>query len=81
MNFIDLVKLQVKDIANAAYLMAGRQDRWPNFSVRITEEPFKKILAFSITKDKKAEDHLYPTATMWYQSEKYKSSSRDERDI
>ena len=75
MKFIDLVKLQVKDIVNDC-IFYGRSITGDQLSVRFTDE-LKKILVL-YGKGKKTEDYLFPAnydvSTKSY--EKYKSLRR-----
>jgi len=75
MNFIDLVKLKVKNIEGDR-LLYGRSKTGDPFSVKITES-LGNILEFYL-KGKRPEDYLFPTnydgSTKHYQ--KYKSQRR-----
>ncbi len=75
MNFIDLVKLQIKDITHDR-IFYGRSKTGDQLSVRITEE-LQEILNF-YTKKKSKDDYLFPAnydgSTKHY--EKYKSLRR-----
>ncbi|RAJ15918.1 tyrosine-type recombinase/integrase [Arenibacter echinorum] len=75
MNFIDLVKLQVRDMANGR-IFYGRSKTGDQLSVRITDE-LKRLLAY-YAKGKKNDDYLFPAnydgSTKSY--EKYKSIRR-----
>lgn len=75
MNFIDLVKIKVKDISNGR-LYYGRSKTGNPFSVKITKG-LEKILDHYL-KEKKPSDYLLPTnydgSTKHYQ--KYKSQRR-----
>ncbi|GBF17985.1 MULTISPECIES: tyrosine-type recombinase/integrase [Arenibacter] len=75
MNFVDLVKLQVKDLVNDR-IFYGRSKTGDQLSVRITDE-LKEILCFYL-RDKTENDYLFPAnydgSTKSY--EKYKSLRR-----
>lgn len=75
MNFVDLVKLQLRDIINDR-IFYGRSKTGDQLSVRITDE-LRKILGFYI-QDKMESDYLFPAnydgSTKRY--EKYKSLRR-----
>lgn len=75
MNFVDLVKLQIKDISSER-VFYGRSKTGDQLSVRITDE-LRKILGFYIH-DKTENDYLFPAnydgSTKSY--EKYKSLRR-----
>ncbi|SHF85128.1 Phage integrase family protein [Arenibacter palladensis] len=75
MNFIDLVKLQVKDITKDR-IFYGRSKTGDQLSVRITDE-LQEILNF-YTEGKSKDDYLFPAnydgSTKHY--EKYKSLRR-----
>ena len=58
MNFIDLVKLQVKDIVNDR-IFYGRSKTGDQLSVRITEE-LREILNFYI-EGQSRDDFLFPS--------------------
>ena len=78
MNFIDLVKLKVKNIEGDR-LLNGRRKTGDPFSVRITEG-LGNMLEFYL-KGKQPEDYLVPTnydgSTKHFQ--KYKSKEENER--
>ncbi len=75
MNFVDLVKLQVKDMGNDR-IFYGRSKTGDQLSVRITDE-LRDILGFYL-RDKAENDYLFPAnydgSTKSY--EKYKSLRR-----
>jgi integrase len=75
MNFVDLVKLQVKDINNDR-IFYGRSKTGDQLSVRITNE-LKDILSYYI-EGKSVEDYLFPAnydgSTKHF--EKYKTQRR-----
>ncbi|WP_437369250.1 tyrosine-type recombinase/integrase [Maribacter litoralis] len=75
MNFVDLVKVKVKDISGN-YLFYGRSKTGDQLSVRITKE-LNELLNFYLT-DKTEEDYLFPAnydgSTKHY--EKYKTLRR-----
>lgn len=75
MNFVDLVKLQVKDLSGER-IFYGRSKTGDQLSVRITDE-LRKILNFYI-QDKTENDYLFPAnydgSTRSY--EKYKTQRR-----
>tara|TARA_R110000764_G_scaffold240089_1_gene342324 strand:- start:97005 stop:98258 length:1254 start_codon:yes stop_codon:yes gene_type:complete len=75
MNFIDMVKIRVRDISNGR-LYYGRSKTGDPFSVKITDG-LQKILEYYL-KDKEPQDFLFPTnydgSSKHYQ--KYKSQRR-----
>ena len=75
MNFVDLVKVRVKDISGN-YIFYGRSKTGDRLSVRITKE-FKQLLNFYLI-GKVEEDYLFPAnydgSTKHY--EKYKTLRR-----
>ena len=75
MNFVDLVKVRVKDVSGN-YIFYGRSKTGDQLSVRITKE-LKELLNFYLT-DKTEEEYLFPAnydgSTKHY--EKYKTLRR-----